>query len=156
MSSSDQQVQSQDPQPTQPVHVFYCKVCTFPVEYCEFGSSLTRCKEWLSEDNAAMFDKFYSDALQTKIGTLVPGRCYTGDTDTKRTGNLVRCTSPSALGPTRDDIGDVWDSLSHLSSAQALDIEPGSIDRSRPVMETYLGHGRPPDAPCFSFRRATH
>ncbi|KAH7917153.1 density-regulated protein DRP1 [Leucogyrophana mollusca] len=59
------------PQPTQPVHVFYCKVCTFPVEYCEFGSSLTRCKEWLSEDNPTMFDKFYSDeALQTKIGTL--------------------------------------------------------------------------------------
>ncbi|KAH7918473.1 hypothetical protein BV22DRAFT_1024526, partial [Leucogyrophana mollusca] len=49
-------------------------VCTFPVEYCEFGSSLTRCKEWLSEDNPTMFDKFYSDeALQTKIGTLSPG-----------------------------------------------------------------------------------
>ncbi|KAH7910325.1 eukaryotic translation initiation factor 1-like protein [Hygrophoropsis aurantiaca] len=69
MSSSDQQ--PQDPQPVQPVQVFYCQVCTFPVEYCEFGSSLTRCKEWLAEAHPTVYEKFYSDeALQSKIGTL--------------------------------------------------------------------------------------
>jgi density-regulated protein DRP1 len=41
------------------------------VEYCEFGSSLTRCKEWLQENHPAEFDLYYSDeALQAKIGTL--------------------------------------------------------------------------------------
>lgn len=65
-------------------------VCTFPLEYCEFGSSLTRCKEWLQGEHPQLFDKYYSDgehlhsptnyrlimliinqeALQSKIGTL--------------------------------------------------------------------------------------
>ena len=65
-------------------------VCTLPVECCEFGSSLTRCKEWLKEENPALFGKYYSEgayifyisptysisqryhaeALQAKIGTL--------------------------------------------------------------------------------------
>jgi len=64
-------------------------VCTFPIEYCEFGSSITRCKEWLREVNPELFDGLYSDgeykvylrqrtdityplteALQAKIGTL--------------------------------------------------------------------------------------
>jgi len=58
-------------EPTQPVKVFYCNICTFPLEYCEFGSSLTRCKEWLKEENEDLYDKFYSEeALQAKIGTL--------------------------------------------------------------------------------------
>ena len=65
-------------------------MCTFPIEYCEFGSSITRCKEWLKEVNPELFDGLYSDgeykkvhlrrwtnityvlteALQAKIGTL--------------------------------------------------------------------------------------
>lgn len=53
------------------MEVLYCAVCTFPIEYCEFGSSITRCKEWLKESNSALFDELYSDeALQAKIGTL--------------------------------------------------------------------------------------
>ena len=36
-------------------------VCTFPLEYCEFGSSLTRCKEWLQGEHPQLFDKYYSD-----------------------------------------------------------------------------------------------
>ncbi|TRM67384.1 translation initiation factor SUI1 [Schizophyllum amplum] len=59
------------PEPRPPVEVLYCAVCSFPVEYCEFGSSLTRCKEWLKEKHSAQFDKYYSEeALQSKIGTL--------------------------------------------------------------------------------------
>jgi len=58
-------------QPVQPVQVLYCGVCTFPVEYCEFGSHLTKCKEWLHENNSDLYDKYYSEgALQAKLGTL--------------------------------------------------------------------------------------
>ncbi|PFH49516.1 hypothetical protein AMATHDRAFT_4856 [Amanita thiersii Skay4041] len=68
------------PEPRSPVQALYCSgapatspypLCTFPVEYCEFGSSITKCKEWLKETNPALFDKYYSqDALQAKIGTM--------------------------------------------------------------------------------------
>ncbi|KAJ3815130.1 translation initiation factor SUI1 [Lentinula aff. lateritia] len=59
------------PEPRPPVRVLYCGVCTFPVEYCEFGSSLTRCKEWLHDHDLEAYSKYYSDeALQAKIGTL--------------------------------------------------------------------------------------
>ncbi|KAL7282705.1 density-regulated protein DRP1 [Trametes coccinea BRFM310] len=54
-----------------PKEVLYCQVCSFPVEYCEFGSSLTRCKEWLQKTDSQLYDKYYSEeALQAKIGTL--------------------------------------------------------------------------------------
>ena len=62
-------------------------VCSFPVEYCEFGSSFSKCKEWLRESNSELFNKYYSeggphiisylsyaltvsDALQAKLGTM--------------------------------------------------------------------------------------
>ncbi|KAH8119315.1 density-regulated protein DRP1 [Phellopilus nigrolimitatus] len=54
-----------------PLQVLYCAVCTLPPEYCEFGSSLTRCKEWLQTEHPDLYDKYYSeDALHAKIGTL--------------------------------------------------------------------------------------
>ncbi|KIL64000.1 hypothetical protein M378DRAFT_24773 [Amanita muscaria Koide BX008] len=59
------------PEPKPPVQVFYCAVCTFPVEYCEFGSSLSKCKEWLKDVRVDLYERFYSeDALQAKIGTM--------------------------------------------------------------------------------------
>ncbi|KAJ7303520.1 translation initiation factor SUI1 [Mycena albidolilacea] len=59
------------PEPVAPLSVVYCAVCTYPPEYCEFGASLTRCKEWLKEEHPDLFDKYYSEeALQTKVGTL--------------------------------------------------------------------------------------
>ncbi|KIK98998.1 hypothetical protein PAXRUDRAFT_605052 [Paxillus rubicundulus Ve08.2h10] len=91
MSSSDQQ----EPQAVQPVQVLYCQslsfifchcpsglcdiafftVCTFPPEYCEFGSSLTRCKEWLHETHPQLHEKYYSDGecllLEFTIGLLM-------------------------------------------------------------------------------------
>ncbi|KAI0920759.1 hypothetical protein AcW1_005062 [Taiwanofungus camphoratus] len=64
--------QEQDaPQAIPPVQVLYCGVCTFPVEYCEFGSRLTRCKEWLQKEHLDLYEKYYSEeALQAKLGTL--------------------------------------------------------------------------------------
>ncbi|KAF9534649.1 translation initiation factor SUI1 [Crepidotus variabilis] len=58
-------------EPTPPMKVFYCQVCTFPLEYCEFGSSLTKCKEWLKDEDEDLYNKYYSEeALAAKIGTL--------------------------------------------------------------------------------------
>lgn len=49
----------------------YCGVCTFPPEYCEFGVSLKRCKEWLAENHQELFDKLYSEeALANATSTL--------------------------------------------------------------------------------------
>lgn len=31
----------------EPVQVLYCKVCTLPAEYCEFGPDFEKCKPWL-------------------------------------------------------------------------------------------------------------
>ncbi|GHJ85995.1 hypothetical protein NliqN6_2397 [Naganishia liquefaciens] len=56
---------------TKPVHVTYCQVCSLPIEYCEFGSSLSKCKAWLEEQDPEAFARLYSDdALKEKIGTL--------------------------------------------------------------------------------------
>ncbi|KAG8739409.1 Translation machinery-associated protein 22 [Ceratobasidium sp. 414] len=58
-------------EPIQPVHVLYCSVCSLPPEYCEFGSSVTKCKAWLQEEHPDLFYKYYSeDALQQKAEAL--------------------------------------------------------------------------------------
>ncbi|TFK46987.1 density-regulated protein DRP1 [Heliocybe sulcata] len=59
------------PQPKPPLQVLYCEVCTFPPEYCEFGSSLSKCKEWLKDEYPDLYDRYYSEeALQAKMGTM--------------------------------------------------------------------------------------
>ncbi|KAF9649666.1 hypothetical protein BDM02DRAFT_3084562, partial [Thelephora ganbajun] len=59
------------PQPIPPIDVFYCKICTFPLEYCEFGPRFSKCKEWLKDDRPDLYDRYYSqEALEAKIGTL--------------------------------------------------------------------------------------
>jgi len=56
---------------TPPVQMFYCGVCTYPPEYCEFGDSLSKCKEWLQAQRPDLYDKYYSDvALKAKLGTI--------------------------------------------------------------------------------------
>ncbi|KAI0307010.1 translation initiation factor SUI1 [Multifurca ochricompacta] len=56
---------------TPPVQMFYCSVCTFPPEYCEFGNSLSKCKEWLQTQRPDLYEKFYSEeALKAKLGTI--------------------------------------------------------------------------------------
>ncbi|KAF9026813.1 density-regulated protein DRP1 [Hymenopellis radicata] len=58
-------------EPTPPVQVLYCSVCTYPPEYCEFGERITRCKEWLEEAHPDLYAKYYSDeALEAKVKTL--------------------------------------------------------------------------------------
>ncbi|KAJ8103730.1 translation initiation factor SUI1 [Lipomyces tetrasporus] len=44
--------------------VIYCGVCTFPPEYCEFGGTLQKCKDWLKDEHPSVFEQLYSeDAL---------------------------------------------------------------------------------------------
>ena len=52
-------------------NVQYCEVCTFPYEYCEYGSSLTKCKANLEAKDPATFARLYSDAaLEDKLKSL--------------------------------------------------------------------------------------
>lgn len=54
-----------------PKEVIYCEVCTFPPEYCEFGKSFRKCKEWLEDNHSQLFDKLYSeDALAAATSSL--------------------------------------------------------------------------------------
>lgn len=54
-----------------PKTVTYCGVCTFPTEYCEFGLSFKRCKEWLSQNERELYEQLYSDeALANATSTL--------------------------------------------------------------------------------------
>lgn len=55
----------------EPKQITYCGVCSFPPEYCEFGVSFKRCKEWLAQNERSLFDKLYSDeALANATSTL--------------------------------------------------------------------------------------
>lgn len=53
---------------TKPVHVTYCQVCSLPIEYCEFGSSLSKCKAWLEEQDPDAFARLYSDGKLHYLG----------------------------------------------------------------------------------------
>lgn len=83
VSAAEESVAPSTPDPVPPVQVLYCAgssgfilcihdlinverslVCSFPPEYCEFGSSLTRCKEWLKENHINLYDKYYSEGKQ--------------------------------------------------------------------------------------------
>jgi len=51
--------------------VRYCEICSFPYEYCEYGSSLSRCKANLEAKDPDLFRQLYSDeALEDKLKSL--------------------------------------------------------------------------------------
>ncbi|KAG7876631.1 hypothetical protein KL938_004243 [Ogataea parapolymorpha] len=45
-----------------PVQVKYCGVCSFPVEFCEFGKKFKKCKAWLEEDDPELYKRLYSES----------------------------------------------------------------------------------------------
>lgn len=54
-----------------PALTTYCGVCSFPPEFCEFGLSIKRCREWLQANHPDLADKYYSaDALANITSTL--------------------------------------------------------------------------------------
>ncbi|KDN52164.1 eIF1-like protein [Tilletiaria anomala UBC 951] len=48
-----------------PLQLVYCQVCTFPPEYCEFGSSVSKCRTWLEKAHPEMYAKVWSDEAIT-------------------------------------------------------------------------------------------
>ncbi|BFZ62284.1 Translation machinery-associated protein 22 [Saitoella coloradoensis] len=49
----------------------YCQVCSYPPEYCEFGSRFKACKKWLQDSEPELFTHLYSDdALSAAASNL--------------------------------------------------------------------------------------
>ncbi|KAI4090183.1 MAG: hypothetical protein LQ339_008410 [Xanthoria mediterranea] len=52
-------------------HVIYCGVCSLPPEYCEFGGTAKKCKDWLEKNHADLHEKLYSEeAVAATLSTL--------------------------------------------------------------------------------------
>lgn len=59
------------PSEPQARHVIYCGVCSLPPEYCEFGGTAKKCKEWLEAEHSEMHERLYSEAAITaSLSTL--------------------------------------------------------------------------------------
>ncbi|CAN3376829.1 hypothetical protein DIURU_001610 [Diutina rugosa] len=54
----------------QPRTVVYCGVCSFPPEYCEFGSKKKRCSEWLQSNNPDLYAELQGDTVTEGMSTL--------------------------------------------------------------------------------------
>jgi len=52
-----------------PLEVEYCGLCGLPPEYCEFGSDVEKCKEWLKEN----LPDLYEELTQAVEGLSVEG-----------------------------------------------------------------------------------
>ncbi|GAA97849.1 hypothetical protein E5Q_04529 [Mixia osmundae IAM 14324] len=54
-----------------PVNVIYCGICSLPAEYCEFGSRISKCKQWLQDEHPHLYARYYSDtAMDEKLSAL--------------------------------------------------------------------------------------
>ncbi|KAI9478136.1 MAG: translation initiation factor SUI1 [Benjaminiella poitrasii] len=42
-----------------PRTVYYCGICTMPLEYCEFSGTQEKCKLWLKEKDEALYEEIY-------------------------------------------------------------------------------------------------
>ncbi|KAL9938901.1 hypothetical protein V8E36_002620 [Tilletia maclaganii] len=59
------------PQAPAPKNVLYCGVCTWPVEYCEFGSSVSKCRSWLESKHPEVYGTIWSEeAVQKGLEAL--------------------------------------------------------------------------------------
>lgn len=45
-----------------PQEVLYCPHCTFPPEYCSFGSSASKCRAWLVAEHPDLAEKIYGSS----------------------------------------------------------------------------------------------
>ena len=51
---------AEEPQKVQrsyPLQVHYCGVCTMPLEYCEYGGELKKCREWLQTNLPEVYEE---------------------------------------------------------------------------------------------------
>lgn len=73
--------------PTEPQarHVVYCGVCSLPPEYCEFGGTAKKCKEWLEQSHPDMHEKLYSEeAITASLSTLSVDAQKRAEKDSKK------------------------------------------------------------------------
>jgi len=63
----------QEPQEPQAKRVLYCGVCTVPPEYCEFGSTVKKCREWLESTHPTLVSTIYNTAaIAQAMSALAP------------------------------------------------------------------------------------
>lgn len=73
--------------PTEPQarHVVYCGVCSLPPEYCEFGGTAKKCREWLEQNHSEMYEKLYSEeAITAGLSTLSVDAQKRAEKDSKK------------------------------------------------------------------------
>ena len=46
-------------------------MCSFPLEYCEFGSSFTKCKDVLKEDDPDLYNRYYSEGEDESVLSIL-------------------------------------------------------------------------------------
>jgi len=67
---ADAAVETAPPEP-QAKNVVYCEVCTFPPEYCEFGGTTKKCRDWLETSHKDLFHALYCDeTVAASLSTL--------------------------------------------------------------------------------------
>ncbi|KAJ1649622.1 Translation machinery-associated protein 22 [Dispira simplex] len=75
--------------------VVYCGVCHMPPEYCEFGASLPRCRQWLESHHADLYARLYTDTdlaeKLEKVAVVKDGKEATEDldADTKKLAKAI-------------------------------------------------------------------
>ena len=56
-----------------PLQVHYCGVCTMPLEYCEYGGELKKCREWLQANLPEVYEEVMGVWLaQSSLGRVLP------------------------------------------------------------------------------------
>ncbi|CAD6585335.1 MAG: Translation machinery-associated protein 22 [Tremellales sp. Tagirdzhanova-0007] len=56
---------------SRPMVPFYCAICSLPTEYCEFGTSLSKCRTWLESQDGDEYNRLWGEgSLTARMGTL--------------------------------------------------------------------------------------
>ncbi|CAJ0912669.1 17588_t:CDS:10 [Entrophospora sp. SA101] len=78
--------------PIEPQFTIHKDVCTLPPEYCEFGPTTDKCKEWLNENHQDLFEKLYSQGnLEQKLaGTSLEGKKTISEADEKKKAKAAK------------------------------------------------------------------
>ncbi|WFC97806.1 Translation machinery-associated protein 22 [Malassezia yamatoensis] len=111
--------------------VRYCEICTFPYEYCEYGSSLTKCKANLEAKNPRLYSALYSEeALTDKLKSLTTEQLESLERDSAKRERKAQAKAEKERAqlahPGIDEIhiqGDVVDEVKNLLLQHAKPFE---------------------------------
>lgn len=79
--------------------VEYCKLCTMPFEYCEFGPSAAKCKAQLLIDNPTLHEKLYTTTTAAPAATTSSSPTTSTTTTTTTTSTATSSSSTDADKP---------------------------------------------------------